>query len=210
MKKTYVILILSALLLVPAISHARRLYYAEEFYLYVMNLYQVNPSLERNIRFMQWALEAPFDNPVRSLARIETENDFLRYKTLFRLHVNLLIIDSYLQLARRFDKQHVYFFNLWYAESLKESFHIARYYYQIGLNYWDEVKKYAQAGGEIPGRIDLDEWEDELASILNGELDYGVIIFSHLEKLDERIHTVDDYLSRFSPEKTEQSAKFRN
>ncbi len=210
MKKTYLILILSALILVPAGSHARRLYYAEEFYLYVMNLYQVNPSLERNIRFMQWALQAPFDNPVRSLARIETQNDFTRYKTLFRMHVNLLIIDSYLQLARRFDKQHVYFFNLWYAESLKESFQIARYYYQISLNYWDEVKKISQAGGELPGRIDLDEWEDELSRIQNGELDYGVIISSHLEKLDARIRTVDDYLNQFPSVKTEQLPEFRN
>lgn len=210
MKRTYLILILSALLLVPAGSHARRLYYAEEFYLYVMNLYQVNPSLERNIRFMQWALDAPFDNPVRSLARIETQNDFIRYKTLFRMHVNLLIIDSSLQLARRFDKQHVYFFNLWYAESLKESFQIARYYYQIGLNYWDEVKKYAQAGGELPGRIDLDEWEDELSSIQNGELDYGVIITSHLEKLDVRIRTVDAYLNQFPSAKKEQHPEVPN
>jgi hypothetical protein len=210
MKRTYLILILSALLLVPAGSHARRLYYAEEFYLYVMNLYQVNPSLERNIRFMQWALDAPFDNPVRSLARIETQNDFIRYKTLFRMHANLLIIDSSLQLARRFDKQHVYFFNLWYAESLKESFQIARYYYQIGLNYWDEVKKYAQAGGELPGRIDLDEWEDELSSIQNGELDYGVIITSHLEKLDARIRTVDAYLNQFPSAKKEQHLEVPN
>jgi hypothetical protein len=210
MKRTYLILILIALTLAPAGVHARRLYYAEEFYLYVMNLYQVNPSLERNIRFMQWALQAPFDNPVRSLARIETQNDFTRYKTLFKMHVNLLIIDSYLQLARRFDKQHVYFFNLWYAESLKESFQIARYYYQIGLNYWGEVEKYAQAGEKLPGRIDIDEWEDDLYRIQNGELDYSAIISSHLEKLDARIRTVDNYLSRFPDTETEEPSEVRN
>jgi len=210
MKRTYLILVFIALTLIPAGSHARRLYYAEEFYLYVMNLYQVNPSLERNIRFMQWALQAPFDNPVRSLARIESQNDFTRYKTLFKMHVNLLIIDSYLQLARRFDKQHVYFFNLWYAESLKESFQIARYYYQIGLNYWVEAEKYAQACGELPGRIDIDEWEDELFRIQNGELDYRGIISSHLEKLEARLRTVDTYLSRFPDTETEEPSEVRN
>ncbi len=181
---------------VPSASHARRLYYAEEFYLYVMNLYQVNPSLERNIRFMQWALKAPFDNPVRSLAHIETENDFLRYQQLFKMHVNLLIIDSYLQLARRFDKEHVYFFNLRYAEQLKKSFGIARYFYEISFNYWDEAVKYMKEAEKYPGRISIDAWEDELYLIQTGALDYRTIVESHLQKLESREKVVQDYLDR--------------
>jgi hypothetical protein len=196
MKRIIPILIILFLLSSPLASHARRLYYAEEFYLYVLNLYYTNPDLERNIRFMQWALKAPFDNPVRSLALIETENDFKRYKTLFKMHVNLLIIDSYLQLARRFDKQHVYFFNLWYAEKLKESFEIAEYYYKISLNYWSEALRFAREGEEIPGRISLDEWEDELFQILAGDLDYEIIINDHLEKLSLRMAAVEDHLSK--------------
>ena len=125
MKRTLYVIVLVLVLAAPLTAHARRLFYAEEFYLYVLNLYQTNPSLERNVRFLQWALEAPFDNPVRSLAVITSETDFARYKALFKMHVNLLIIESYLLLGRRFDKEHVYFFNLWYAESLKDSFQIA-------------------------------------------------------------------------------------
>jgi hypothetical protein len=189
------VVLIMVIITAPVIAHARRLYYAEEFYLYVMNLHQVNPSLERNIRFMQWALEAPFDNPVRSLALIKTENDFKRYKTLFKLHVNLLIIDSYLQLARRFDKEHIYFFNLWYAKELKESFTIARYYYETALVYWDEVEKFAALASEIPGAIDIDQWEDDLWLIQNGELDYKSIIDEHLDKLNSKLATVEGYLS---------------
>lgn len=166
----------------------------------MMNLYYTNPNLERNIRFMQWSLNAPFDNPVRSLALIETENDFKRYKTLFKMHVNLRIIDSYLQLAHRFDKEHVYFFNLWYAKNLKESFQIAEYYYRTGLNYWVEVQKYARQSYVIPGRINLDEWEDELYGILSGEIDYEIIILSRLEKLESRMRIVNDYLNQYEKE----------
>lgn len=197
MSITFFLIILLLSLISPPTTNARRLYYAEEFYLYVMNLYYTNPNLERNIRFMQWALKAPFDNPVRSLALIKTENDFNRYKTLFKMHVNLLIIDSYLQLARRFDKEHVYFFNLWYAEILNESFHIAEYYYKIGLNYWAEAQKYAQMSEDIPGRINLDEWEDELYSIRTGELNYETIILSQLEKLKARMNSVSTFLEQF-------------
>jgi len=189
-----IIVYLSIIMFLPHLSFARKLYYAEEFYLYVLNLYYTNPNLERNIRFMQWALEAPFDNPVRSLAKIQTEEDFKRYKLIFKLHVNLLIIDSYLQLGRRFDKEHVYFFNLWYAKHLKESFTIAKYYYEISLNYWEEVLKYAEALRSMPGRIDIDQWEDELEQILSGELNYRTIVEEHLAKLETKREKVEAYL----------------
>jgi hypothetical protein len=199
MKNIAPILMLAALILHPNPGEARRLYYAEEFYLYVMNLYQTNPSLERNIRFMQWALEAPFANQVQSLARIETVHDFRRYKALFRMHVNLLIIDSYLQLARRFDKEHVYFFNYWFAEELQESFTVARYYYEICFNYWEEARKYAGQASGVPARIDIEAWEDELYAIETGELDYASIISGHLEKLRQRTDQVEAYLAENEP-----------
>jgi hypothetical protein len=191
------VLIIAALFLLPTTVDARRLYYAEEFYLYVMNLYPVNQSLERNIRFMQWALVAPFDNPVRSLATIESETDWARYRTLFKLHVNLLIIDSYLQLGHRFDKEHLFFFNLWYAEELHESFLIARYYYETALRYWDEAQRYATAAADLAGRINIDDWEDDLFLIEEGELDYQVIIEEHLGRLDVKIQRVEEYLKEF-------------
>jgi hypothetical protein len=191
---TAVLLLFVLLFLSPAAVQARRLFYAEEFYLYVMNLYPVNGSLERNIRFMQWALSAPFDNPVNSLAKIESENDWARYKVLFRLHVNLLIIDSYLQLGRRFDKEHLYFFNLWYAEELAESFSFARYCYETALRYWNEAERQADAAGAIPGRINIDDWEDDLFLIQEGTLDYETIIAEHLLRLDSKIRRVEDYL----------------
>ena len=195
--KVFLLIFFLFSLVITQAAHARRLYYAEEFYLYVMNLHYTNAPLERNIRFMQWALKAPFDNPVRSLAVITTEDEFKRYRALFRMHINLLIIDSYLQLGRRFDKEHVYFFNLWYAESLKKSFTISEYYYIFGLNYWEETKKFAEEGSVIPGRINIDEWEDELHLIQTNELDYESIIQSRLEKLESRINSVDSYLAKF-------------
>ncbi|MBN2324357.1 MAG: hypothetical protein JXQ30_11530 [Spirochaetes bacterium] len=191
---TAVLLLIVFLILSPAAVQARRLFYAEEFYLYVMNLYPVNGSLERNIRFMQWALAAPFDNPVNSLAKIESENDWARYKVLFRLHVNLLIIDSYLQLGKRFDKEHLYFFNLWYAENLAESFTVARYCYETALIYWNEAERQADAAGALHGRIDMDDWEDDLFLIQEGTLDYETIISEHLGRLDSKIRRVEDYL----------------
>jgi hypothetical protein len=196
----FLALLAAAVLLPAAQAGARPLYYAEEFYLYVMNLYQENPSLTRNIRFMQWALKAPFTNQVNSLATITNVAEFRRYKSIFRMHVNLLIIDSYLQLARRFDKEHVYFFHAyWYAEELKESFTIARYLYEICYNYWDEAVKHAREADQEPARLDREDWEEELYLIRSGELDYRAIVDKHLERLDERMQIVEQYLETEGP-----------
>lgn len=193
--KRCALILTAALVLLPAPAGARPLYYAEEFYLYVMNLYQENASLERNIRFMQWALDAPFANQVNSLATIRTVEDFRRYKALFRMHVNLLIIDSYLQLARRYDKRQVYFFHaFWFAEELVESFAIAGYYYRICLNYWEQVLEHAEAAAREPARIDLEPWEEELHLIQTGELDYAAVVQRHLARLEERVREAERFL----------------
>jgi hypothetical protein len=109
----------------------------------------------------------------------------------------MLIIDSTLQLARRYDKEHVYFFNLWWAKSLRESFTFARYNYEVSLNYWDAVLKCAEVLNGLPGRLNLEAWEDEYELIRSGEFDYAKIIVRHLAKLDERAAVVDEYLARF-------------
>jgi len=196
MKRNITIFLLIFIILLPNISYGRRLYYAEEFYLYVLNLYHTNSNLERNIRFMQWSLKAPFDNPVRSLALIKTEDDLSKYKLLFKMHVNLLIVDSYLKLAKRFDKEHIYFYNLRYAEDLKKSMIISKYYYQIALNYWEEVKKFAAQCDEIPARINIDQWEDDLYLIQTAKLNYNTIINEQLKMLEKRLSILNNYLSK--------------
>jgi len=49
--KTIVILLIVVPIILPGAKkiEARKLYYAEEFYLYVLNLYYTNPNLLRNI-----------------------------------------------------------------------------------------------------------------------------------------------------------------
>ncbi len=198
LKRRFVIffILLGILILTkPSGIEARKLYYAEEFYLYVMNLYYDNPNLLRNIRFMQWALKAPFDNPVRSLAKITSECEFKRYKLLFKFHVTLLIVDSYMQLAHRFDKEHLYFFNYRYAEDLKESFELSKFFYNRALIYWKEAQKYINPLQKIPCRINLDNWEDEYFKVKEGILNLSPIISSRIKLLDKRINILEKYIN---------------
>ena len=173
---------------------ARKLFYAEEFYLYAMNLYYNNPNLLRNIRFMQWALKAPFDDPVRSLAKITTECKYKKYKLLFKFHVNLLIVDSYLQLAHRFDKEHLYFFNYRYAKDIKDSFELSSFFYNRALIYWNEAKKYIPSIEEIPCRINLDSWEDEFYKVKEGKLNLEPVIKGRMDILNKRKDIIAKYL----------------
>ncbi len=188
--------IMGLTLLTPPNTEARKLYYAEEFYLYVMNLYYDNPNLLRNIRFMQWALKAPFDNPVRSLAKITSECEFRRYKLLFKFHVTLLIVDSYMKLAHRFDKEHLYFFNYRYAEDLIDSFKLSKFFYNRALIYWKEAKKYIPQLNKIPCRINLDKWEDELYSVKNGTLNLEPVILTRIDTIDKRLVLLQSYVEK--------------
>jgi len=173
---------------------ARRLYYAEEFYLYVMNLYYDNPNLLRNIRFMQWAIKAPFDNPVRSLAKITNECEYKRYKLLFKFHVTLLIVDSYLQLAHRFDKEHLYFFNYSYSKDIKDSLELSKFFYNRALIYWNEAKKYIPSIDLIPCKTNLDTWEDEFYKVKKGDLNLEPTITTRMKIIKKWITLLDKYI----------------
>jgi len=59
------------------------------------------------------------------------------------------------------------------------------------------VKHHAASAEEIPGRINLDYWEDELYLIQTGELDYDRIIEDHLRKLEARLEKVERYLEQY-------------
>ncbi len=56
----------------------------------------------------------------------------------------------------------------------------------------------------MPGRINIDFWEDEQHLIQTGELDYGLIIDEHMQKLEQRLETVENYLAQF--EESEQES----
>ncbi|MFN3411803.1 MAG: hypothetical protein ACK4YF_06580 [Exilispira sp.] len=176
--------------------------YAEQYYLLYAksnNLQTIN--IEQNIFYLQRALMAPFAPVVQALCRITTQEQYIRYKYLFKMHCNFLIMRSYIQLASRFDKEEIYFYNYLYRDMIIESLKVAKYYYELAIIYWDLTKKEASNATKFQNyKIDLAEWEDEHAKIINGIYKYDEIIYSRIENLLKNIGFLENWPYSFYPE----------
>lgn len=167
-------------------AYSYKLLYAEQFYkLYHSHFIQYPEDSAENIYYLETALKRPFVNPLNALGLIKTEAEWERYRLLFKMHVNLKLIEQYRLLAVKFDKFDAYFYNYPWKQDNLRSLQMAELYYNDALYYWDRVieqvellkdNKYIYIEG-------LEYWEDELFRINDGELDYDEFIGDDLSRL---------------------------
>jgi hypothetical protein len=176
------------LLLLPARGFAYRILYAEQYYkLYSLQLYQYPDDTMENIHYLELALKADFVNPLYALARIGDPREWERYRYLFKMHVNLKLVELYLALGSKYDKMAAYFYNApWKAENL-DSLDTAEQCYRVARGYWQEARGWSRrAAGLLAVHLEeIQKWEDESWRIQTGGLDYERIIGDHLARLDE-------------------------
>jgi hypothetical protein len=160
-------------------------HYLEDYYqLYGMKQYYNENSLRKNIDRLKTALNCKFRHPSESLVKIETDEEFLKYRRLMFMHINILIMRNYMSIAAKYDKQKIFFYNTPFSKEINESFDIAESLYKEAIPYWEKAGKYAADASEVRITTDLGFIESERFSILNGELDYGKIIGDHLKRLN--------------------------
>jgi hypothetical protein len=135
-----------------------------------------------------------------ALARVKTETDYERYKLLFKMHLNLKMVEQYLILGSKYDKFEVYFFNKngpW-RNDICQSLDTAEQAYNVALFYWEEARVWSKKAWPLR-MIHMEEiqaWSDENFRIETMDLDYKAIIQKHLL----RISRTRAYLE--CPEKT--------
>ncbi len=162
-------------------------HYLEDFYLlYGMKQYYNENSLRRNIDRLKFALTRKFRHPSMALARVESEQEYLKYRNLMFMHINILIMRNYLKIGSRYDKQKIYFYNDGFANEILDSLDTAEKLYREALPYWQDAKRYAEQASRIKLTTDLGHIESERFSIIRGDLDYGKIISTYLSKLDNK------------------------
>jgi hypothetical protein len=121
------------------------------------------------------------------LAAIEDETDWERYRYLFRMHLNLKLVELYLRWASQYNKQVAYFYNYPWKDENLESLKRAEHLMNQALYYWDEAQEWSSQAWELR-QVHLEEvqyWADENYRIEQEELDYEAIIGRHLERLQE-------------------------
>ncbi|NOY08282.1 MAG: hypothetical protein GXP33_05530 [Spirochaetes bacterium] len=186
--KRFLTLFLIFLIVPLSIVSSWRILYAEQYYkLYHLHFYQYPDDSMENIFYLEKALKSDFANPLYALAKISGKDQWERYRYLFKMHVNLKLIQQYLTLGSKFDKMKAYFYNYpWKKENL-DSLKEAEKAYLTALDYWKEVLKWADKAWDLRfiNLPAIQNWEDENYRIETGLLDYRDIIGSHLARLQE-------------------------
>lgn len=162
--------------------------YAEQYYkLYHLHFYQYPSDCNENIFYLEQALESPFANPLNALAEIDNEEEWERYRHLFYLHINLKITEQYRLLASKYDKFTAYFYNYPWKQQNLDSLRYAESYYDAALYYWRQALDWAEKLENLPYMHleGVQNWEDELYRVGNGDLDYQEFINMDLERLKE-------------------------
>lgn len=183
---------------VPYKLHKWEPKYLEDFYeLYNLKQHYNDNEIRKNIYWLKIALGKRFRHPKHSLCETKTEQEYYKYRNLMFMHINIQIMRSYMRLGSKFDKRHVYFYNLDFAHELKESFNVAEAFYKEALPYWEKAKEYADKANEVPVDLDLGTIETERYEIVTGKLDFGHIIENHLDRLDGKKKIVSEYLTKY-------------
>jgi len=165
------------LLVVPTVTAgAWVIRYAEEFYqLYHEHLHHYPDDTMEDIEYLEQALSSDFANPLYALATIKNPTDWERYRDLFKMHVNLKLVYSYLTLGSKWDKQNAYFYNAPWQQQNIDSLNTAEKIYRVGYSYWAQAQEWSAKAWALRD-VHLDklatDWEDENLRIQTGDLDY--------------------------------------
>ncbi len=152
-------------------------HYLEDYYeLYGMKMHYNENSLRKNIERLKTSLQCKFRHPSQALVKIETEPEYFKYRNLMFMHINLLIMRSYLSIGSRYDMRNIRFYHWDYAKDISDSLDTAEKSYAEALPYWEKAREYADKASQVKITTDLGFIETERKRIILGDLDFGKII----------------------------------
>ncbi|AHH08762.1 hypothetical protein baBA2_000792 [Borrelia anserina] len=183
-------LVIFSILPINNINASSKFFYAEQWYVIFNEQMKRKPdNYKRNIFFLQNALKYPFGNPNYSLAKTETREEWDKYKLLFKMHVNLLLVKQHLYLGDLFDIRYAYFYKTPQKKGFLENLNQATNFYKIAANYYTEALKYYEQLDKykftkMQGDM-ITNWENEYHRIKMKELNYYDIIEKELMRIEK-------------------------
>jgi len=168
----------------------------EDYYLlFGMKLYYNENSLRKNIEMLKTGLNCKFRHPSQALVKVDTEEEYLKYRKLMFMHINLMIMRNYLKIGSRYDKKNIKFYDATFAKDIYDSLDIARKMYEEAIPYWEEAKKYADESSRIKITTKLSNIESERYRIITADLDFKKIISSHITSVNKKQEKVKNYIA---------------
>jgi hypothetical protein len=200
MKRLFILLLF---IIMPLLIYSKpsKLIFIEQIYkLYESNLHSQESEHKRNILWLENSLKLPNIHPSMAIVVTKTWPEYVKYKKLLRFHINFLLTKEYMDWGWEYDKRDVVFYNMEWADKIKESFKVARSRYELAKYYWDETKKWSKYAYDESTRVGWDQIEDLNWKIENDQFDYDydIVIDLRLKKLDEKLKKIDDYMKNTS------------
>ncbi len=197
MKKYFIII--SIFLTIPIFSKPTKMIFIEQIYsLYENNLHMTHTEHKRNIFWLENSLKLPNIHPSQAIVVTNTWPEYVKYKSLLRFHIHYLLTKEYVDWGWEYDKRDVVFYNMEWAESLKESFEIAKSRYEIAQYYWNETKKWSKFTYDQNLHIGWEQIED-----LNYEIekklydyDYDLIISMRLKGIEDKLKKIEEFMKQ--------------
>lgn len=184
----------AALFCLPAFSYMCK--YKEDFYkLYHVHYQQYPDDCMENIYWLEQAVRADFANPLYARAKIQTKDEWEKYRNLFQMHLNLKLIEQHMRLARVYDRRAICFYDAPWKDEYLANLNKAKSCYEAGLFYWKEARLWSEKASETKFRFlfleDLTNWEDENKRIACAELDYKKILSRELSRVAAEIEKLE-------------------
>ena len=178
----------------PAFSYMVK--YKEDFYkLYHVHYQQYPDDCMENIYWLEQAVRADFANPLYARAKIQTKEEWEKYRNLFQMHLNLKLIEQHMRLARVYDRRAICFYDAPWKDEYMANLKKAKSCYEAGLYYWREARLWSEKASETKFRFlfleDLTNWEDENKRIADAELDYKKILERELVRVSAEIEKLE-------------------
>jgi len=171
-------------------------HYLEDYYLlFGMKLYYNENSLRKNIEMLKTSLNSKFRHPSQALVKVDTEDEYLKYRKLMFMHINLMIMRNYLKIGSRYDKKNIKFYDATFAKDINDSLDIARKMYQEAIPYWEEAKKHANESSKIKITTKLSNIETERYKIITGDLDFKKIITFHITSVNKKQEKLKNFIA---------------
>ncbi len=171
-------------------------HHLEDYYLlFGMKLYYNENSLRKNIEMLKIALNCKFRHPSKALVEVDTEDEYLKYRKLMFMHINIMIMRNYLKIGSRYDKKNIKFHDATFAKDIYDSLEIAKKMYEEAIPYWEEAKRHAGDSSKIKITTRMSNIESERYRINRGELDFKKIIDYHITGVNKKQEKLKDFIA---------------
>lgn len=171
-------------------------HYLEDYYLlFGMKLYYNENSLRKNIEMLKIALNCRFRHPSQALVQVDTEEEYLKYRKLMFMQINIMIMRNYLKIGARYDKKSIKFHDATFAKDIYDSLEIAKKLYEEAIPYWEEAKRQAGDSARIKITTRMSNIESERYRINRGDLDFRKIIDYHITAVNKKQEKLKEFIT---------------